>query len=144
MSSYPLTITTHSYEETFEWAKEFGQKLLPNDVVCFFGGLGAGKTSFIKGLAKGASNVNEEEVQSPTFALLNIYLEKPPIYHFDLYRLNSGDEFFSLGFDEYFSSNGICCIEWAERIKEHIPEGSFLIYLEANSENERKIIVQRK
>ncbi len=117
---------SHSAKETFDLAYDFGKQLPPNTVLCFYGELGAGKTTFIKGLTAGALGTGGDEVNSPTFNYLNIY--KTPqnlvkthkgvkaLYHFDLYRLTDADEFLSMGFDETFDAGGICCIEWAERL----------------------------
>lgn len=99
---------------------EFGKQLKPNSIVCFYGDLGAGKTTFIKGLAAGILGSSGEEVISPTFTYLNIYHGKnspKSLYHFDLYRLRDADEFLGMGFDEMFDAGGICCIEWAEKIE---------------------------
>lgn len=107
---------SHSPEETYTLGKEFGNKLAPNTVVCFYGDLGAGKTTFIKGLAAGVLGTNGDEVNSPTFTYLNIYHGNKDLYHFDLYRLRNAEEFMSMGFDEMFDAGGICCLEWAERL----------------------------
>ena len=106
-----------------DFAKEFSRCLRPNDVLCFFGDLGSGKTTFIKGLVEGASGLSANSVSSPTFTYLNIYTgPQLVVYHFDLYRLRDVDEFLSMGFDEYMTAGGICCIEWSERIVELLPQ----------------------
>ncbi len=108
---------THSAEETIKAGEAFGKSLKPNAVVCFFGDLGAGKTTFIKGMARGFQKPNVEiEVNSPTFTYLNIYQGDVPLYHFDLYRLKDVDEFLMMGFDEVLEAGGISCIEWSERL----------------------------
>lgn len=100
-------------------AKKLGEKLQGNDVLCFFGDLGSGKTTFIKGVVEGFSGYPARSVSSPTFTYLNIYEGvKQTVYHFDLYRLRDTDEFLSMGFDEYLSAGGVCCVEWSERIEE--------------------------
>lgn len=105
-----------------DFAKSFGSKLKPNDVLCFFGDLGSGKTTFIKGLVEGATGLSAHAVSSPTFTYLNIYTgTQQVVYHFDLYRLRDVDEFLSMGFDEYMTASGICCIEWSERIVDLLP-----------------------
>jgi len=100
---------------------EWGRTLSPNDVICFFGDLGAGKTTFIKGLVEGATGLSTSAVRSPTFTYLNIYEGTKPVYHFDLYRLKHESQFLEMGFDEYFEAGGICCIEWAEKIPSLLP-----------------------
>lgn len=117
------TIHCATREDTIAAAKEFGRQLKANDVLCFFGDLGSGKTTFIKGLVEGACGLSAEAVNSPTFTYLNIYHGPwQSVYHFDLYRLHDADEFLSMGFDEYFVSGGICCLEWSERIEAMLPE----------------------
>lgn len=107
---------TNSADETRAIGFELGQALTQNSVVCFYGDLGAGKTTFIKGMAAGILGTSGEEICSPTFTYLNIYQGHSTLYHFDLYRLRDSDEFLSMGFDEYFDAGGVCCIEWAEKI----------------------------
>lgn len=119
---------THSAEETRQLGREIGRQLPINSVICFYGDLGAGKTTFIKGLAGGVLGSSGEEINSPTFTYLNIYPGNKTLYHFDLYRLRDGDEFLQMGFDEYFDAGGICCIEWAEKI--HMLEISKVITVE--------------
>lgn len=120
-------VTTHSAPETYELGKKFGEKLLQNSVVCFFGDLGAGKTTFIKGLAAGVLGGEADEVSSPTFTYLNVYHGIKTLYHFDLYRLRDADEFLSMGFDEFFDAGGISCLEWAEKIARLIPDGAITV-----------------
>lgn len=108
-------------DETFRISFLLGKELKPGSVVCLYGELGAGKTTFMKGLVLGAADYPSEKISSPTFVYLNIYEGKIPIYHFDLYRLSNFKEFISAGFEEFLYSNGICCIEWAERIKQILP-----------------------
>lgn len=112
-----IRYTCHSESETIACGVKFGRMLTPNAVVCFFGDLGAGKTTFIKGLAEGYANIPTDQVNSPTFVYLNIYNGTKTICHFDLYRLKDSDEFISMGFDDVFYGGNLCCIEWSERIQ---------------------------
>ncbi|ADI39049.1 tRNA (adenosine(37)-N6)-threonylcarbamoyltransferase complex ATPase subunit type 1 TsaE [Waddlia chondrophila] len=114
-------VICRSPEETEELGFQLGKQLPNRSVVCFFGDLGAGKTTFIKGLARGAGGIDPDEVNSPTFVYLNIYEGQLPIYHFDLYRLKDVQEFIRMGLDEYLNGEGICCLEWSERIEGHLP-----------------------
>jgi tRNA threonylcarbamoyladenosine biosynthesis protein TsaE len=107
---------SRSTEHTYQIGKRLALLLPPNSVVCFFGDLGAGKTSLIKGITAEAAHCSIEEVSSPTFTYLNIYNGAIPVFHFDLYRIRNENEFLSMGFDEYLTAGGICCIEWSERI----------------------------
>lgn len=135
--------TSQSSDETTALGLAFGKSLAPNTVVCFFGDLAAGKTTFIKGLAAGASGVSSHHVNSPTFVYLNIYEGEKTVFHFDLYRLHDIDEFLSMGFDEMFSAGGICCIEWSERIAPLIPSDAIKITLRHAGEGVREIEIAR-
>jgi tRNA threonylcarbamoyladenosine biosynthesis protein TsaE len=132
---------THSAEETIALGEKIGRSLPSNTVVCFFGDLAAGKTTFIKGLVLGATLASEDLVNSPTFVYLNIYEGEKTVYHFDLYRLQDSDEFFAMGFQEFFCANGICCIEWAERIELALPPQILRIDLEHYGIDCRKISI---
>lgn len=135
---------THSAAETFELGRELGQELPVPTVVCLFGELAAGKTTLIKGLVQGAAQIDPSAVQSPTFTYLHIYEGKKTVYHFDLYRLRDIDEFLSMGFDEYFEAEGICCIEWSERIAAYLPPNSLQITLRHVQEDQRLITIAWK
>ncbi|MDP1880440.1 MAG: tRNA (adenosine(37)-N6)-threonylcarbamoyltransferase complex ATPase subunit type 1 TsaE [Parachlamydiaceae bacterium] len=137
------TYFSRSSQETFEIGRSLGKQLIAPCVICFFGELAAGKTTFIKGLVEGATNLSPSIVQSPTFTYLNIYDGKNKIFHFDLYRLRDIDEFLSMGFDEYFDADGICCIEWSERISDFLPDDYIKICLTHAFEDERYITLQR-
>jgi tRNA threonylcarbamoyladenosine biosynthesis protein TsaE len=134
------TYISHSAEETKAIGRRVGQQLPVNSVVCFFGDLAAGKTTFIKGLAEGAGDF-AQTVNSPTFVYLNIYEGQKTVYHFDLYRLRDADEFLSMGFDEMFYARGICCVEWSERIPSLIPADSIHIVMAHAAENCRHITI---
>lgn len=131
--------TSHSEEETTELGHSIGRELPANSVLCFFGDLGAGKTTFIKGLVGGATGISSDEVNSPTFVYLNIHKGTKTVYHFDLYRLRDVDEFLSMGFDEYFFAGGICCVEWSEKILSIIPEDSIRIFIKHSGHTLREI-----
>ena len=135
-----ISIHCATAEETMAFAREFSSRLRPNDVLCFFGDLGSGKTTFIKGLVEGASGYSADAVGSPTFTYLNIYTgPRQVVFHFDLYRLRDVDEFLSMGFDEYMNAGGICCIEWSERIAELLPAHYIRVLMSLSDEGGRKI-----
>ena len=90
----------------------FADEVHPGAVVAFRGGMGAGKTAFVRGFARGLGE--QGRVTSPTYTIVNEYLTTPPLFHFDLYRLESADELFEIGFDDYLTRGGICMIEWSE------------------------------
>jgi tRNA threonylcarbamoyladenosine biosynthesis protein TsaE len=126
-----------SPEETLGFAHHLGQSLKPGAIIALFGELGAGKTTFLKGLIPAINGMSADEVSSPTFTYLHIY--PGPIFHFDLYRLKSAEEFSALGFEEYFSMDGIVCLEWAERIAPLLPAHTLRIFIEHATENQRCI-----
>jgi len=142
----------YSPEETIAYGIEFGKSLADNSVVCFLGDLGAGKTTFIKGVVQGFANYDPSQVNSPTFVYLNIYSSsihtgERTVYHFDLYRLRDSDEFLSMGFDDVFYAGGICCVEWSEKIRALLPEQCIYVTLqglsgENASENARQITIE--
>ena len=131
--------TTHSAEETHCLGKAFGQSLLVGSIVAFFGDLGAGKTTFIRGLVEGIGSIDIRTVCSPTFTFLNIYNGDKIIFHFDLYRLPKEEDFLAAGFDEYFQAGGICCIEWSEKIAALLPPHTFKINFSYLGEKTRQV-----
>jgi tRNA threonylcarbamoyladenosine biosynthesis protein TsaE len=134
------SVLSHSAIETHALGMKFGAQLPPNSVVCFFGDLGAGKTTFIKGLAAGLLGTNGDEVNSPTFTYLNIYRGKQTLYHFDLYRLRDADEFLSMGFDEVFDAGGVSCMEWSEKIEAILPLDIIRVEISHLGEDQRQIV----
>lgn len=130
---------TSSAEETIEVARELYHALGPDRLVCFFGDLGSGKTTFVKGflLAAGGS---QDQVTSPTFTYLHLYPEG--ILHFDLYRLKGVEQFLSLGFDEYLFSPGLKCIEWSERIASILPEDAVRITFSIQQDERRTLHIE--
>ncbi len=133
-----LTVESHSAAETRALGEKLAARLQPGDTVVLEGELGAGKSELARGIAKGLGVT--ETVTSPTFTILNVYESgRCPLYHFDWYRLESADELYELGMDEYLGGDGIAVVEWAERCPEAVPENAFHISLEATGGNERKI-----
>lgn len=135
----PLKWTSQSPAQTQAWGAKLAKKLKPPRVIALVGELGAGKTCLVKGLAKGFEVKSKDLVNSPTFTLINEYKGKFPIYHMDLYRLNSEEEFFDLGYEDYFFGKGITVVEWAERIPAALPEDMIAIRLKVKGENKREI-----
>jgi tRNA threonylcarbamoyladenosine biosynthesis protein TsaE len=135
--------TSLSAQETMTLGHRFGKQLPVNSVICFFGDLAAGKTTFIKGLVAGALDIDPANVQSPTFTYLHIYeASNKQVYHFDLYRLIDVDEFIGMGFDEYFEASGICCIEWSERISGYLPPNCIRVNLTHEGQDKRTITIK--
>lgn len=128
---------TSSREETVAFAKEYAKSLQAGDIVLLSGDLGAGKTTFVQGLANGLGI--DEQITSPTYAYMNTYKDK--LYHFDCYRLKNAMEAELLGLTDYFYLEGICVIEWAENIMDILPENCKKVILKKIDENTREIEV---
>ena len=126
---------TNNAEQTINIAKEYAKTLQPNDVVLLNGDLGAGKTTFTKGIALGLGIT--ESITSPTYAYMNDYSGK--LFHYDCYRLTSGEDAESLGLTDYFFANGVCVIEWSENIKSVLPENCKVVNITTISKNKRRI-----
>ena len=120
---------THSPEETEDVGRRLAETVSPGDIVCLNGELGAGKTVFVKGFAKGLGV--EEPVVSPTFTIVQEYREgRLPLYHFDVYRIEDPEEMEEVGLDEYFYGGGVSVVEWAGLIAEMIPDTAKKILIE--------------
>ena len=128
---------THSVDGTRQMGSRLGAALEAGSVVALSGNLGAGKTHFTQGIAEGLG-VERRLVNSPTFALVQEYAGRLPVFHFDTYRLRTVDEFLDLGFDEYLSLRGVCIIEWAERVAEVLPADTLTIRISATGETSRR------
>ncbi len=116
-----MFVETMSPEETFALGKKIGEKVSPGTVLTLIGDLGVGKTVFSQGLAAGLGIT--ETVNSPTFTILQIYDEgRCPFYHFDVYRIGDLCEMDEIGYEDYFYGDGVCLIEWADLIREILPE----------------------
>ena len=134
---------SQSVEQTKNFAADFARRLKPGDVVCLKGDLGAGKTHFVKGMAL-AFDIDESEIQSPTFTLINEYHGSKPLYHFDCYRMESVREALEIGAEEYFYGDGVSVIEWPERIQEIIPPEAVWITITTLAPTKRKFVIQQK
>ena len=135
-------IISHSEEETIALGEDLGKRLPKGSIVCFRGDLGTGKTTFIKGLVKGAADCHPDEVNSPTFVYLNIYEGKKTIYHFDLYRIQGTKDFIQMGFDEMLVADGISCIEWSERIASLLPANCIQVKMNHDGNTKRHISIE--
>lgn len=129
-------------KQTNEIAKEFVKSLKKGDIVLLKGDLGAGKTTFVKGVVK-ALQGDENNVTSPTFTILNEYdLQQFSIYHFDLYRLSDPNELCNIGYEEYFYGDGVCFVEWPERAEEFFDKNVKVVQINKLGENQREIVLQ--
>ena len=129
------TIITKTREETERFATEYAKTLRAGDVVLLDGDMGAGKTVFSKGVAKGLGI--EEEVTSPTYAYMNDYDGR--LFHYDCYRIESVEQAENLGLADYFDMGGICLIEWSQNIAPLLPRKTKRVIIKKISENEREI-----
>lgn len=112
-----MQITTHSADETQALGQRLAKRLLPGDVIAYFGDLGAGKTALTRGIAQGLGVT--DLVTSPTYTIVNEYLTgRIPLFHFDMYRLGSSDELFDIGWEDYLARGGVCAVEWSENVED--------------------------
>ena len=137
-----LSFTTNSPVETHALARRIGAALRPGTCVAFFGGLGAGKTTFTRGLAEGLGL--PDLVSSPTFALVNEYHAAGciPVYHFDMYRVTSPEALETTGFWDYPQEDSVFVIEWAENIEEDLPEPLLKITIAGSGDQPRQITLE--
>lgn len=134
-----MKIVSSSPEETEIAAEKLGKQLKGKEIVAFYGDLGAGKTTFVRGISK-ALKVNDI-ISSPTFTLVNEYSsDKFKIYHFDMYRIKTLEDLESTGFFDYIDT-GILLIEWSENIENYLPKDIIKIKIDKNSENDNERII---
>jgi tRNA threonylcarbamoyladenosine biosynthesis protein TsaE len=137
----PIGIDVQSLAETEALGRRLGEHLFPGAVVALIGPLGAGKTQFARAIAVGLDIANAAVVNSPTFVLIQEYAARLPIYHFDAYRLKSETEFADLGVHEYFESNGVCLVEWADKVANTLPKERLEVRIAITGEESRHIEV---
>lgn len=133
-----ITFELSSESATQQLGRALGETAQPGLVVALVGNLGAGKTRFVQAAAEGL-DIPREAVNSPTFVLIHEYEGRLPVYHFDTYRLGDIDEFLELGADEYMSGDGVCFIEWADRMEEVLPRDRLNITFEITGELTRRV-----
>ena len=129
------SFTTENPMETQALGEEIGKMLKRGDVIALIGDLGTGKTCLTQGIARGAGIASDEIVSSPSYILINEYNGKVPIYHIDLYRLENSAEIAELGLSEYVEGDGICIIEWAERMADALPDTCIKIHITLTDES---------
>ncbi len=133
---------SNSEKETEAIGASFATALAPGAVCAFFGELGSGKTAFIRGMARGLGI--DMPVSSPSFNIVNEYPGKIPLFHFDMYRLGSSDELFDIGWEDYLERNGVCAVEWSERVEDVFEPGTYYIVFTKTGETERNISIEVK
>ena len=129
--------TSHNEYETLELAQNFESEKFPNMVICLNGELGSGKTMFVKGIANALGIT--ESITSPTFTIVKEYDGELPLYHFDVYRLDGNTD--GVGIEDYFNKNGVVIIEWADTIKNILPEERLDIKFKVVGENKRVLVI---
>lgn len=135
-----MTYTTTSPSETEALGAALGQIVPPGTVIAYRGDLGAGKTAFTRGLARGLGC--GDIVTSPTYTIVNEYLSgRLPLFHFDMYRLGSSQELWDIGWEDYLDRNGICAVEWSEHVADAM-EDALWVRIEVLSETERRITLE--
>ncbi|HOT63276.1 MAG TPA: tRNA (adenosine(37)-N6)-threonylcarbamoyltransferase complex ATPase subunit type 1 TsaE [Treponemataceae bacterium] len=132
-----MTFHTSSPEETIALGERIGRLLLPGDVVALRGTLAAGKTTITKGIARGLGV--DEDVTSPTFTLVSEYPGRLRLYHMDVYRIDSVDDFLNLGAEEMLYGDGVCVVEWSEKVASELPARAVTIRLEALPDGARRV-----
>ncbi len=133
---------TESPEETQTLGEKLGKKLKPGHVIALIGDLGTGKTCLTQGIARGVGIAPNEVVNSPSYILINEYTGNIPIYHIDLYRIESSEEIAELGLSEYVDGDGICIIEWADRMENALHDTCIKVHISWEDENSRSIIIE--
>ena len=132
-------LMTNSAADTEAAGAALAAHLRPGSVVALYGGLGMGKTAFVRGLAAGLGI--QAEVSSPTFALVHDYGGSPPLIHFDMYRISGWEDLYTTGFFDYLEAGGILAVEWSENIEAALPPGTIRVELERLDENRRRITI---
>lgn len=131
---------THGPEETEALGEKLAGRLCPGDIIAYYGDLGAGKTAFTRGLARGLGI--HEPVTSPTYTIVNEYLQgRMPLFHFDMYRLESADDLFDIGWEDYLERGGVCAVEWSENVEEAL-EGAIRVRICRLNDTDRQITVE--
>ena len=137
-----MEVLSHSTTETEALGEALARRLAPGAVVAYRGDLGAGKTAFTRGLARGLGCTGR--VTSPTFTVVNEYPGRIPLFHFDLYRLGGADELFDIGWEDYLDRGGVCAVEWSERGADALPPDAVTVSIRRCEEDEdwRRITIE--
>lgn len=144
MSEKIQKFKTHSEKETFELGLRISQELKAGDTISLEGDLGTGKTALTKGIAAGLGI--SKPITSPTFTLVNSYNGRCILNHFDVYRIDDPDELLGIGWEEYFTDDAVCIVEWGDRILDILPENTIHIRLERDDKeaDSRNIFIERE
>lgn len=141
---FDTELVSRSPEETYRLAAQFFALAAPAAIVALYGPLGAGKTTFVRGVAR-AAGIDPDEVSSPSFTLINEYHGGTcPLYHFDLYRIGDPSEFYSIGGDEYLDRDGLVLIEWAEKGAHYIPDRRLEVHFSIIDATSRRLLFRQR
>ena len=132
-----MTIISKTEQETEAAGERFAKTLPDGAVVALYGDLGAGKTAFVRGMARGMGI--DARVSSPTFTIVNEYLGARELYHFDMYRLGSSEELFDIGWEDYLARGGICAVEWSENVADAFEGDEITVRIDNTGVNSRAI-----
>ena len=135
-----MEIITNSEFETERVGEKLGKTIADGAVIAMYGDLGAGKTAFVRGMARGMGIL--ARVSSPTFTIVNEYIGERELYHFDMYRLGSSDELFDIGWEDYLSRGGVCVVEWSENVSDAFEGDEIRVNIEKLSPTSRKITIE--
>ena len=134
-----MELLSHSPEDTEDIGARLAEQLEPGAVVAFTGDLGAGKTAFTRGLARGLGI--PDRITSPTFTIVNEYKGgRLPLFHFDMYRLGSADELFDIGWEDYLCRGGVCAVEWSENIADALEEDAVRVDIRRGASDQERVI----
>lgn len=134
-----MEFITNSPIETEKVGEALGKVLIPGSILAYEGDLGAGKTAFTRGLARGLGAT--EQVTSPTYTIVNEYLSgRMPLFHFDMYRLASSDDLWDIGWEDYLERGGVCAVEWSENVRDAM-EDAITVCIQKLGEDSRKITI---
>ena len=134
-----MEFITNSPIETEKVGEALGKILQPGTILAYEGDLGAGKTAFTRGLARGLGS--KEQVTSPTYTIVNEYLSgRIPLFHFDMYRLASSDDLWDIGWEDYLERGGVCAVEWSENVQDAM-DGAITVCIQKTGEDSRKITI---
>lgn len=135
-----MEFITHSPQETEAVGEKLAQQLRPGTILAYEGDLGAGKTAFTRGLARGLGAA--DPVTSPTYTIVNEYLSgRLPLFHFDMYRLSCADDLWDIGWEDYLDRGGVCAVEWSENVEDAM-DGAIRIRIEKLGQDARRITIE--
>lgn len=135
-----MVAITNSETETEELGERFGARVPDGSVVALYGELGSGKTAFVRGMARGMGI--DCLVNSPTFTIVNEYMGKRNLFHFDMYRLGGADELYDIGWEDYLNRRGVCAVEWSENVSGAFEGDEYAVRFEKLGDDSRRITIE--